>query len=127
MLRNVFSKLVYIIIGLAVVGIIAQLVTNTSGFFKSIFIMVGVAAVVTVVFYFLVSRGRKPGNEMKKYRKAVKQSARKYKKHTPPVSNRVTPGKIKQSQTKKRLRKGPSHLRVIDGNKPKRNNKRASN
>ncbi|MDY0396464.1 SA1362 family protein [Virgibacillus halophilus] len=50
MLRNVFSKLVYIIIGLAVIGIIAQLVTNTSGFLKSIFIMVGVAAVATIAF-----------------------------------------------------------------------------
>ncbi|MFD2208941.1 SA1362 family protein [Virgibacillus halophilus] len=127
MLRNVFSKLVYIIIGLAVIGIIAQLVTNTSGFLKSIFIMVGVAAVATIAFYFLFGRTRRSGNEMKKYRKAVKQSTRKYKKHAPSTSKKASPGKLKQTQIKKRIRKGPSHLRVIDGNKSKRNNKRASN
>ncbi|MDY0405600.1 SA1362 family protein [Virgibacillus sp. 179-BFC.A HS] len=85
MLRTFFSKFVYIIIGLALVGLIAQLFTNTSGFLKSIFLTIGIAAALSLVVYFLFLKTRKPGNEMKKYRKAVKQSARKYKTKTPEI------------------------------------------
>ncbi len=53
MVRNKFSLLVYAIIGLAVIGVITQLFTNTASFLTSILTMVGFAAAIFAVIYFL--------------------------------------------------------------------------
>ncbi|MBT2214430.1 hypothetical protein KK120_01120 [Virgibacillus dakarensis] len=117
--RNIVSVFIYLIIGLAAIGLVSQLFTNTASFFTSIFTMLGVGIAVFAVIYFVFLRKRTPSNDMKKYKQAVKQSKAKYKtkaKSTKQVHSQPLP-------TKKKATKRASHLRVIDGNKHKRKNR----
>ncbi|MFD2759388.1 SA1362 family protein [Lentibacillus juripiscarius] len=122
MVRNKFSLLVYAIIGLAVIGVITQLFTNTASFLTSILTMVGFAAAIFAVIYFFVFRkGSSSSNDAKKYKQAVKQSKSKYsQKQAKPTNNN---SQSQPSAMKKKLNKRASHLRVIDGNKSKRKNR----
>ena len=122
MVRSKFSIVVYFIIGLAVIGIGSQLLNNPSALFRNILIMVGMAVVIFSVFYFfLIRKGSSlKDDEMKKYKKAVKQSQRKYKHtHANLVINNKN--KLKHSQQKRKSRRRASHLRVIDGTGRKQN------
>ena len=126
MVRNKFSIVVYVIIGLAVIGIISQLFTNPIVFMNNIFMMIGFGLVVFAVIYFVFLRKRKSSNsgDMKKYKQAVKQSQLKYKQKN--VNQTAKPRKqMQQNQIRKRTSKSKSHLRVIDGggDKPKRKNR----
>ncbi|TFJ93696.1 SA1362 family protein [Lentibacillus salicampi] len=121
MSQNKGALLVYAVIGLAIIGVVAQLFTNTASFLTSIFTMVGFGIAVFALIYFLFFRKRTPGNDSKKYKKAVKQSKAKYSRQQ---NKPTTPSKRPQSfSLKKKSHKRPSHLRVIDGNKSKRKNR----
>lgn len=122
-MSRIASTLIYLVIGLAVIGVAAQLLTNTVNFFTSVFIMVGVGVAIFAVLYFLVLRQR-PSSEMKKYKQAVKQSKIKYK-DSPQNAGR-TSKKANSSNTRRKQRRRASHLRVIEGNKGSKK-KRASN
>ncbi|TQS74525.1 hypothetical protein DX933_11310 [Ornithinibacillus gellani] len=119
-LRNKFSIFIYIVIALAIVGVVSSLFTNPIKFISNILLMLVVGAVIFALVYFFVIKRRLPSNEMKKYKQAVRQSKQKYKQHTS-VSTK-TPHQKKHSLTKIRTKtkKRPDHLRVIDGNKSKR-------
>lgn len=120
MKRTRLSIPVYIIIGLAAIGLISQLFTNTTNFFSNLFISLGIGLAIFAVFYFVFLRKRTTSNEMKKYKQAVKQSKAKYD-HTQPRKNPVSAGKTQQSiQPRKKRNKRATHLRVIEGNKAKR-------
>ncbi|MGP4072460.1 SA1362 family protein [Piscibacillus sp. B03] len=101
---------VYGIIGLAIFGLIYNLFVNPVNFFKSILMMLGFAVVIGVVIYYLFV-GRHKGGQDSNYRKALKQSRKKYGKNTVPFTKQNGPSKI-QRTTKK-----SSHLTVIKGNK----------
>lgn len=116
MVRNKMSVLIYMLIGLAVIGIVSQLFTNTINFFTTIFITLGIGIAVFAVFYFVFLRKRTPSNDMKKYKKAVKQSKAKYKQ----PSQTATANNKQQAQIKRKVNKRAPHLRVIDGNKHKK-------
>lgn len=120
MARNKFSVFVFIIIGLAVVGLFSQLFTNTANFFTNIFMMLGVGIAFFAVIYFVFLRKRAPSDDMKKYKQAVKQSKAKYKQYQS-ASNPSTNTNKKQSVRLKKSRNSrrATHLRVIDGNKSK--------
>ncbi|MGP4107296.1 SA1362 family protein [Virgibacillus sp. L01] len=121
MVRKKFSVFVYIIIGLAVVGVIAQLFTNTASFLTNLLMMLGFGVAVFAVIYFVFLKKRSPSHDNKKYKQAVKQSKSKYSSQNEkprPTSKRPQP-----IQMKKKLNKRASHLRVIDGNKSKRKNR----
>lgn len=124
MVRNKLAVLVYIIIGLAGIGIVSQLFTNTASFITNVFLMIGISAAIFAAIYFFFFRNRSSSNEMKKYKQAVKQSKAKYKQQSnplkPSVKKQVQPLKSKKSA------KRATHLRVIEGNKSK-GKKRASN
>ncbi|HEX6594425.1 MAG TPA: SA1362 family protein [Bacillota bacterium] len=122
MARKTLPILIYGIIGLAIVGIFSELFTNTVNFLTSVFIMIGIGVAIFGAFYVIFLRNKNP-SEMKKYRQAVKQSKRKYKQTFKPAS--ITT-KFQTTQKRKKLRRRPHHLRVIEGNKSKRK-KRASN
>lgn len=126
MSRRVISILIYLVIGLAVIGVITQLVTNTVNFFTSLLVMVGLGVAVFAAIYFLFIKKRTP-DEMKKYKQAVKQSKLKYNQsaNEPKRPSR----KPRSQQSRKKIRKRPTHLRVIEGNKSKSKSKkkRASN
>ena len=120
--RNKFSIVVYFIIGLAAIGIVSQLLNNPSAMFRNILIMIGIAVVIfAFLYFFIIKRGSHLKNdEMKKYKKAVKQSQRKYK-HTHANLAINNKNKLKHSQQKRKSRRRASHLRVIDGTGGKQN------
>ena len=122
MFRNKFSAFVLVIIALAGIGLISQLFTNTADFLTSIMIMLGVGVAIFAVFYVFFFRKRNSSNAMKKYKSAVKQSKSKYtsKSYGGVSSN---PKKKQAVQMKRKINKRAPHLRVIDGNKPKRKNR----
>lgn len=122
-MRSKTSIFLYVIIGLAVIGLFSQLFTNTTNFMKSIFIMIGVGLVMYAVVYFLFIRNRPGSSEMAKYKKAVKQSKSKYKQNKP-MTQRLMQNKNKTTTpVRRRLNRRAPHLRVIEGNKSKRNNR----
>ncbi|MFD2045981.1 SA1362 family protein [Ornithinibacillus salinisoli] len=125
---NGLKNFIYIIIGLAIVGLISQLFTNTTNFLLNILITIGFGAAIFAVIYFLFLKKRTASPDMKKYKQAVKQSKVKYKQqHDPNVKSSTTHRTQQQVPLKKKIsKKRPNHLRVIDGNKSKRK-KRASN
>lgn len=115
MQRKNIPVIFYIIIALAAIGLIANILTNPTGLFKNIFMMVGVGAAMFALVYFLFLKRRGAENdEMKKYKQALKQSKRKHQatQMQQPIYH---PTKAKHKRA--------SHLRVIDGNKSKRKNR----
>ncbi|GGK02600.1 hypothetical protein GCM10007063_26160 [Lentibacillus kapialis] len=119
--NNKGALLVYAVIGLALIGVVTQLFTNTASFLTSIFTMLGFGIAIFAIMYFVFFKKRTPSNDAKKYKQAVKQSKAKYSsQQTKPK----TPSKRPQPFSfKKKSNKRPSHLRVIDGNKSKRKNR----
>ncbi|WP_058307471.1 SA1362 family protein [Gracilibacillus massiliensis] len=126
MKQNIMSLLVYLLIGLAVIGVITALFTNAVGFITSLLLSVLIGATIFGLIYFFILRKRTP-NDIRKYRKAVKQSKQKYKynKH-----KKMQPSPIKQNISHKKMnrplknsRKDAPQLRVIEGNKQKKKNR----
>ncbi|ALX48060.1 SA1362 family protein [Lentibacillus amyloliquefaciens] len=119
------TLVVYAIIGLAVIGVITQLFSNTASFLTSIFTMLGFGIVIFALLYFFIFRKRSgaSSNETKKYKQAVKQSKAKYKQQPQQTKSSSSSKREKSSPFKKKSGKRPSHLRVIDGNKSKRKNR----
>ncbi|MBP2078217.1 SA1362 family protein [Oceanobacillus polygoni] len=117
--RSKFSIVVYLIIGLAVIGLISQLFGNTINFLTNILIMIGIGVAVFALLYYFVLNKRNPSNsdDMKKYKKAVKQSKSKYKQPSSPTVAKQTKPVVTQ---KKKRSKRATHLKVIEGNKAKR-------
>ena|SRR5690625_943108 len=112
--RNKLQVFMYIIIGLAIIGVISSFVSSPSKFIVSIFMMIGVAFVVFMIFSFIVNKkSPQSSNEMKKYRKAVKQSKAKYSNQRNSQIKKETPS----SHTRGRRSRRASHLTVIEGKK----------
>src|SRR5699024_7397216 len=75
MQRKKMPIIFYVIIALAVIG----LMTNPTHLVRNIFMMLGVGVVIFALFYFIFRKPRPTENdEMKKYKQALKQSKRKY-------------------------------------------------
>lgn len=74
--------------------------------------MLGVGLVLFIVLKFF--KNRKMSTDMKKYKQAVQQSQLKYKQnHSAKIKHKQT-NKLKSNN-----RKRATHLRVINGKKPK--------
>ncbi len=116
MRHNKLQFILYILILLAIIGVVSSLIQNPSSFLVQIFMMIVIAFVVFLIFSFIMQRRNPQANsEMKKYRQAVKQSKEKYKKQRPlQTVKRNQPSSVKMK--KKRIKR-PSHLRVIEGKK----------
>jgi Ca2+/Na+ antiporter len=59
--RSKGSIVLYFIVGLAVIGLVASLIKNPSGFLISILVMVGIAFLVFVLLRAVLNR-RSPGS-----------------------------------------------------------------
>ncbi|ASK63220.1 hypothetical protein CFK37_14215 [Virgibacillus phasianinus] len=118
MFRNKFSVFLYVILGLAAIGLVTQLFTNTVNFLTNIMIMLGIGVAIFAVIYVFFFRRRATSNDMKKYKSAVKQSKSKYanKTFSSIPGNKKKPASLIKRKSSKRA----THLRVIDGNKHKR-------
>ncbi|MFD1360678.1 SA1362 family protein [Lentibacillus salinarum] len=121
MAKNKGSLLVYAIIGLAIIGVITQLFSNTASFLTTVLTMLGFGVVVSALLYVFLFRKRQPTNDSQKYKQAVKQSKAKYsQQQAKPTTTSKRPSSF---SLKKKSAKRTSHLRVIDGNKSKRKNR----
>jgi len=113
------------------VGLVSFLIKNPGSFLVSILVAVGIGFVIFMIFNAILNR-RGPGNsdEMKKYKKAVKQSKLKYGNQKPKgrTPTRASSRTASPSRPKRRKRH-VTHLTVIDGKKTtgKNNDDRASN
>lgn len=117
--RNITSILIAFIAGLAIVGFLTMLIKNPGSLLISILLMVGVAFVIFIIMRAVLNRVG-PGSggnnaEMKKYRKAVKQSNQKYNTQPKKVKQRQQNQQTKRTSKKKR--KNVPYLKVIDGKK----------
>ncbi|MFC0299317.1 SA1362 family protein [Virgibacillus soli] len=124
MLRNFITKMFYVVIVLAIIGLGISLFTNTLKFLTSIFLSIVFAAILFGILYFVFTRNRTgsaSNQEMKKYRQAVKQSKKRYQSNEKASHTRTQHPQAVSTQ--KKLRKRPSHLSVIEGNKSKRKNR----
>ncbi|WP_117169248.1 SA1362 family protein [Paraliobacillus sediminis] len=122
MFRHKFSIWIYILLGIAIIGLGSKLLTNPTGFIMNILIIAGVGALIYGAIYFFILRKRTT-DDLKKYKKAVKQSKNRYK--NPQTKKASTANSIKRNQPvlkkKKYTKKTDApHLRVIDGKKQKR-------
>ncbi|MDX8046010.1 SA1362 family protein [Gracilibacillus sp. S3-1-1] len=127
--RSIGSIVVYGLIGLAVFGLVTSLFTDTIGLLKSLFITLLIGAAIFGLVYFFFLRRRTP-NELRKYRKAVKQSKQKYKNqqsnngtNSSTVIRHTTSAKKAVTRPLKPTKRDASHLRVIEGNKHKKKNR----
>lgn len=103
---------VVLVIGLALFGVLSQLVTNFTGFVKQLLYISLIISFVFMISYLLVKFLSNQPSEMKKYRQAAKQSNKKY--------NQLK--KIRKQKEKSRIQpfrthKNRSHFHVIDGKK----------
>lgn len=123
MTRGKASIFFYSIIGLAIIGILTKLLTNPLAIFKSLLTIVGIAVVLLAVLYFILRNINKGTNsESKKYKQAVKQSKMKYEQHD--HNHKISNKKQKMNYHQKRkTKKRPSHLKLIDGKKTKDNDR----
>ncbi|KGX90893.1 membrane protein [Pontibacillus halophilus JSM 076056 = DSM 19796] len=132
---------IYVVVGLAILGIGFKLITQTQAFFTDLLITVGFVALFGAIAYFIFFKRRGMGgggsNEMKRYRQAVKQSKQKYASNSSPsLTSKMKPSNIKKSSVKgtkakakakpKAKRASSSHLRVIEGNKDKKKDRASS-
>lgn len=111
--RKSFHPVIWVIIVLAVIGLGSQLIFSPQKLITQL-LMVGV---IVALFYFIFQRFR-PG-ENGKYKKAVKQSKRKYSQSAAPIKKSLTSNK--PAPFKKR--KKEHHLTVIEGKKNKKKNR----
>ena len=115
--RNYVAYVVYVIIGLALVGIMSQLFNAPGDFFKSLLSMLLIGLIVFGIFYFLFYKNRPASSDMRKYKQALKQSNRKY------AGNHHAYSKSVNKIALRKKKKSVPHLRVIDGQKSKRKNR----
>lgn len=103
------------IVALAALGLIIQLATEPLQLLFSILKTFIVVAVLFAIVYFLFFRSKQSNNQTQKYKQAVKQSQKKYGN----IPKQKTQ-KSSASAPKKYAKRRVSHLRVIEGNKPKK-------
>ncbi|GEM04416.1 hypothetical protein HMI01_14040 [Halolactibacillus miurensis] len=111
----------YILFAFAALGLVTTLLFDMTSLIRNILSSILMIAVIYGLVYFFVLRHRQP-NDIKKYRKAVKQSKKKYPHNQPTHYQRAQKQQRKQKQrvttkSKTSKHKRASHLRVIDGKK----------
>jgi ABC-type nickel/cobalt efflux system permease component RcnA len=121
--------LLYVIIGLAGIGLASFVFKDPSSLLKVLVTTLVIGLVIFLIVNAIFKRrmygsGVK-ADEMRKYRRAVKQSQKKYQSPNRTVYQNSYP----QTAPKRKHKRRPTHLRVIDGKKSikKNNNDRASN
>lgn len=128
MVRRKPPIFMYVIIGLAFIGLLSFLTKEPS----RLFMILATSAVIGFIIFFVARtliRGESfsvsgDREEMRKYRQAVKQSQQRYKSYN--QSNQYEQNK--RIRNPKRTRRRPTHLTVIEGKKSiKKDDDRASN
>lgn len=104
---------IYVILFLALLSLSSSIFSNTSWVIRSLIGTVTLMVLIIGLVYFIKHR-QPEQNELKKYRKAVKQSKKLQKQATHSCRKKSA---INQNRiSSKRSKKAP-HLRVIEGKK----------
>ncbi|ENQ3081009.1 hypothetical protein ACEOWG_004342 [Bacillus cereus] len=125
--RSFMFALFVVIVGLAIFNLVSFTIEDPMGVVKNIMIMLGVVGVFYLLYKMLTSSSSSANNSQSSYKRAAKQSNRKYgKQNVAPLSNNLlkktasdTKGKKENTSFLKRKRK-QSHLTVIEGKKGKK-------
>ncbi|HDX9587813.1 TPA: hypothetical protein ROX98_000732 [Bacillus pseudomycoides] len=125
--RSFMFALFVVIVGLAIFNFVSFTIEDPMGVVKNIMIMLGVVGVFYLLYKMLTSSSSSANNSQSSYKRAAKQSNRKYgKQNVAPLSNNLlkknasdTKGKKENTSFLKRKRK-QSHLTVIEGKKGKK-------
>ena len=82
--RNKSTIIIYVLLGLAVVGLIYTLQYNAASFIRSVLIGAAIIGVIYLVYkrFMLKGSSGKTGKERQAYRKAARISAKKHKQDT---------------------------------------------
>lgn len=128
MTRRSSQTLFYVIVGLAVIGLASFLFRDPGKLFNVLITTLLVGLVIFFIFNAVLKRRMygHQADEMKKYRRAVKQSKKKYQQNY--ANTHVFQQALRTAPIRK-ARRRPTHLRVIEGKKgmKKNDNDRASN
>ena len=109
----------YVIFGFAAIGLVTTMLFDMTSLIRNILSTILMIAVIYGLVYFFVLRHRQP-NDLKKYRKAVKQSKKKYQQPKKSSYQQAQKQQLKQkkhAKTKITKHRRAPHLRVIDGKK----------
>ena len=114
-MRRIPFILLCSIIVLAGFGLAIQLFSEPIQLVTSLIKTFIVAGLIFAIVYFLFFRSKQTNTSSKKYKQAVKQSQKKYGK-----PNRQHINKMSSKAPNRNIRRKASHLRVIEGNKSKK-------
>ncbi|KEK26133.1 SA1362 family protein [Bacillus gaemokensis] len=124
--RSFMFAFFVLIIGLAIFGLISSVITDPYGMLKNI----GIMLLVVGIFYLLYkmfTNSSGSANSQNSYKRAAKQSNRKYgKQNVAPLSNSLLKRNTSDDKGKKgnpsllKRKKKQSHLTVIEGKKNKK-------
>ncbi|MFI8707365.1 SA1362 family protein [Bacillus sp. NPDC077411] len=125
--RSFMFALFVVIVGLAIFNLVSFTIEDPMGVVKNIAIMLIVVGVFYLLYKMLTSSSSSATNSQSSYKRAAKQSNRKYgKQNVTPLSNNLLKknasdpkGKKVNTSFLKRKRK-QSHLTVIEGKKGKK-------
>lgn len=124
---NVKSIVFYAVIGLGAFGLISMILFEPGSLLRMILIYALIAAIIFGIYRFVMSR-RGNSQENSAYKKAVRQSKKKYQPAKPSKSSKVRkiqPAQRKQAQRKPAKKAGAARLNgpkltVIEGKKGKK-------
>ncbi|EEL49320.1 MULTISPECIES: SA1362 family protein [Bacillus cereus group] len=124
--RSFTFALVMLIIGLAIFGLVSSAITDPYGMVKNIAIMLLVVGVFYLLYKMFTSSSGS-ANSQNSYKRAAKQSNRKYgKQNVAPLSNSLLKRNASDDKGKKgntsvlKKKRKQSHLTVIEGKKNKK-------
>lgn len=125
--RSFMFALFVIIVGLAVFSLVSFTIENPLGVVKNIAIMLIVVGVFYLLYKMLTSSSGSANNSQSSYKRAAKQSNRKYgKQDVTPLSKNLLKKNASDAKGKKgnasflRRKRKQSHLTVIEGKKGKK-------
>ncbi|AJD91430.1 hypothetical protein JMA_21130 [Jeotgalibacillus malaysiensis] len=121
---NVKSIVFYAVIGLGAFGLISMILFEPGSLLRMILIYALIAAAIFGIYRFIMSR-RGNSQENSAYKKAVRQSKKKYQPAKSSKVRKIQPTQRKQAQRKPAKKAGAARLNgpkltVIEGKKGKK-------
>lgn len=114
------TPMISVILILAALGLVGTFMTTPRLLLRGVISIVSLAVISGIFFYLFSYRRRIKNDELRKYRKAAKQSQKRQRQKGP--QNFKNAQFNKRSSLSKKEKPNPPHLRVIDGKKPAKNN-----
>ncbi|BAM47291.1 SA1362 family protein [Amphibacillus xylanus] len=117
--KTQISPIILIIMPFALLGLLTLLFSSSMTFLKGTLIIATIVGSVFLFRYLFLYRRRINQDELRKYRKAAKQSRKRYQHKSKQQMVNTHLKKVTSISNKKKP--NPPHLRVIDGKKSTKN------